>query len=289
MVFNKSDRKNQSILLPDGRRLGYAEYGAPDGRPVLFFHGAPGSRHIHADMADVVTRRGIRLIAVERPGYGLSDPQPGRSMLDWPGDVAVLTDTLGVTQFSIIGFSMGSVYALACAHSLPSRVTKVALAGALAPLDAPGITEGLSSMVSGLYALARSNPDELRDTFSAIAPSPAALVEAMTASLAEWDKNEVNKRTAEFEAEYAQTLCGGVGGVASDFVLASKDWGFPLEGLNTEAHLWCGTSDQNTPPAMTKYLSTQLSNSRVFMLPDEGHLSLYAHWREILERLIQVS
>src|SRR3989338_9991360 len=104
MVFNKSDRKNQSILLPDGRRLGYAEYGAPDGRPVLFFHGAPGSRHIHADMADVVTRRGIRLIAVERPGYGLSDPQPGRSMLDWPGDVAALTDALGIAKFAIIGF-----------------------------------------------------------------------------------------------------------------------------------------------------------------------------------------
>ena len=103
MVLHRLSREDQSILLPDGRRLGYAEYGALGGRPVLFFHGAPGSRHIHADMADVVTRRGIRLIAVERPGYGLSDPQPGRSMLDWPGDVAVLADTLGIAQFSIIG------------------------------------------------------------------------------------------------------------------------------------------------------------------------------------------
>jgi len=287
MVLHRLSREDQSILLPDGRRLGYAEYGALGGRPVLFFHGAPGSRHIHADMADVVTRRGIRLIAVERPGYGLSDPQPGRSMLDWPGDVAVLADTLGIAQFSIIGFSMGSAYALACAYSLPERVTKVALSGALAPLDAPGVTEGMSPMVSGLYALAQSNPDELRDTFAAVAPSPVALVEAMTASLAEWDKNEVNKRTAEFETEYAQTLCGGVGGVASDFVLASKDWGFPLEGINTEVYLWCGTADQNTPPAMTAHISKMLPNSRTFMLPGEGHLSLYVHWDEILERLGQ--
>ena len=285
MVLHRSDREDQFILLPDGRRLGYAEYGAPDGRPVLFFHGAPGSRHIHADMADIATQQGIRLIAVERPGYGLSDPQSGRSMLDWPGDVAVLTDTLGIAQFSIIGFSMGSMYAFACAYSLPERVTKVALSGALAPLDAPGVMDGMSHMVSGLYTLAQSNPDESRATFAAVAPSPAALVESMTASLAEWDKNEVNKRTAEFEAEYAQTLRGGVEGVATDFVLASKDWGFPLEGINTEAHLWCGTTDQNTPPAMTKYLSTQLSNSRAFMLPDEGHLSLYVHWGEILEKL----
>lgn len=286
MVLHRLDREEHSILLPDGRRLGYAEYGAPDGRPVLFFHGAPGSRHIHADMAEAVTRRGIRLIAVERPGYGLSDPQTGRSMLDWPGDVAVLADALGITQLAIIGFSMGGAYALACAYRLPARVTGVALAGALAPLDIPGVTEGMSPMVSGLYALARSNPDELKNTFAAVAPSPAALVEAMTASLAEWDKEVFNKRTAEFETEYMQTLHGGVEGVASDFVLASKDWGFTLEEINTGIHLWCGTADQNTPPAMTKYLSTQLSNSRTFMLPGEGHLSLYVHWEEILERLV---
>jgi pimeloyl-ACP methyl ester carboxylesterase len=288
MVLHRLDRKGQSVLLPDGRRLGYAEYGASDGHPVLFFHGAPGSRHIHADMADVAVRRGVRLVAVERPGYGLSDPQPGRSMLDWLDDVAVLADALGIARFAIVGFSMGSVYALACAHRLPERVTKIALAGALAPFDAPGVTEGMSSMVSGLYSLAQSNPDELRNTFAAVAPSPAALVEAMTASLAEWDKVVVNKRAAEFETEYAQTLRGGVEGVASDFVLVSGDWGFPLGSISTEVHLWCGTADQNTPTAMTKYLSTQLSNSRIFMLPGEGHLSLYVHWEKILERLVQI-
>lgn len=285
MVLHEPDRKNQSILLPGGRRLGYAEYGAPEGHPVLFFHGAPGSRHIHADMADVAVRRGVRLVAVERPGYGLSDPQPGRSMLDWADDVAVLADALGMARFAIIGFSMGSVYALACAHRLSERVTKIALAGALAPLDAPGVTEGMSPMVSGLYSLAQSNPDELRNTFAAVAPSPAALVEAMNASLAEWDKIVVNKRAAEFEAEYAQTLRGGVEGVATDFVLVSKDWGFPLKDINTETFLWCGSADQNTPPAMTGYLASILPNSRTFMLPDEGHLSLYVHWEEILERL----
>lgn len=286
MDRHKSAREYQSILLPDGRRLGYAEYGAPDGRPVLFFHGAPGSRHIHADMANIATRRGIRLIAVERPGYGLSDPQPERSMLDWPGDIAALTDALGLKQFAIIGFSMGSTYALACANKLPLRVMKIALVGALVPLDAPGVLEGMSSSVSGLWALAQSNPGELRKTFAPLAESPAVLLAAMAASLPEWDKNECNKRAAEFEAEYTQMLRGGIEGVATDFVLVSKDWGFPLDSINTETHLWCGTDDCNTPPAMTDYLAATLPHSRTFMLPDEGHLSLYVHWEEILERLV---
>lgn len=278
--------QDRFITLPDGRQLGYAEYGVPNGSPMLFFHGAPGSRHIHADMAEITARRGVRLIAVDRPGYGLSDPQPGRSMLDWPDDIAALADVLGMGPFAIIGFSMGSAYALACAYRLSGRVTKIALAGAFAPQSALGVTDGMSPAVSGLFALAQSNPDELRNTFAAIASSPAALVEAMSASLPEWDKIEVNKRTAAFEAEYAQALRSGVEGVASDFELVSGNWDFPLDGIHAEIHLWSGTADQNTPPAMTDYLSLQLPNNRTFMLPDEGHLSLYAHWEEILARLI---
>ena len=278
--------ENQSILLPDGRRLGYAEYGAPEGSPVLFFHGAPGSRHIHADMARMAAQCGVRLIAVERPGYGLSDPQPGRTMLDWPEDVAVLMGALGIAQFAIIGFSGGSPYSIACAYRLPERVTKIALISTLAPLDVPGVTKGISPAVSGLYSLAQSNPDELRHTLAAIAPSPAALLEAMSASATEWDKNAISARHAEFETEYTQTLHSGIEGVASDFVLASKNWGFPLDGISTETHLWCGTADCNTTPAMADYIASQLLNSHTFMLPDEGHFVIFGHWEEILRQLV---
>lgn len=278
--------QDRFITLPDRRKLGYAEYGVPTGRPVMFFHGSPGSSYIHVDMAGIAARRGIRLIAVDRPGYGLSGPKPGRAMLDWPDDIAALADALGLERFAIIGFSGGSPYALACAYKLTDRMMKIALAGTLAPQGAAGVMEGMSPAVSGLYALAQSNPDELRNTFAAVAPSPAALVAAMSVSASEWDKNIINARHSEFETEYTQTLRSGVEGVASDFVLASGDWGFPLDGINTETHLWCGTADCNTPPAMTAYISSTLPNSRDFMLPDEGHFALYGHWEEILERLI---
>lgn len=282
--MNIHTAQDRLFALADGRQIGYAEYGVPNGNPVLFFHGAPGSRNIHADMADIAARRGIRLIAIERPGYGLSDPQPGRALLDWPDDIAALADALGLQRFALIGFSMGSVYALACAYKLSGRVTKIALAGAFAPLSVPGVLEGMSPMVSGL--LAQTNPEELSNSLAAVAPSPLALVEAMSASATEWDKNMINARRDEFVMEYTQTLHNGIEGFVSDIVLASGSWGFMPGSIKTEACLWSGTGDQNTPPAMTRYLSRQLPNCHAFMLPGEGHFALYRHWEEILEHLV---
>ncbi len=275
-----------SIVLPDGRHLGYAEYGAPNGTPVLFFHGAPGSRHIHADMAAISAQRNIRLIAVERPGYGLSDAKPGRTMLDFADDVAELVDALGIPTFALVGFSGGSCYALACAYKLTHRISKIALAGPFAPLDIPGVTNGMSEAGSGLFALAQTNPSELRTTFAAIAPTPEALTEAMYGSLCTADKQLYKARQAEFHIEYSKTLRSGIEGIASDFVLLSQSWGFLHETIKTETHLWGGTQDCNTPPAMATYLASVLTNSQTFMLEGEGHCALYAHWDEILARLV---
>lgn len=282
MHENTSDINGKTIHLPDGRRLGYEEYGVASGVSVLFFHGAPGSSYVHTDIAEIAAQRGIRLIAVDRPGYGLSDPHPGRTFLSWADDIAALTDMLGIARFSIIGFSGGCPYALACAYKLPDRAKKIVLVGALVP----GVTEGVPDITSGLYALAQANPDELRATFIAAAPSALALLGVMASSGGDWDKQVLNDRAAEFELDYTRTLLNGIEGMASDFILFSGSWGFSVEGIDTEVLLWSGTADQNTPLAMTHVLAAQLANSKTFMLPDEGHFALYGHWDEILEQLV---
>jgi len=275
--------KNGKMLqLPDGRKLVFAEYGVASGKPVLFFHAAPGSSYVHKDMAEMAAQQGVRLIGVDRPGYGLSDPLPGRTLLSWADDIENLTDKLEIDRFSIIGFSGGCPHALACAYKLPERVQKVALAAALVP----GVTEGIPAMVSGLYALAQSNPDELRSTFAALAPSSAALIEVVAASVADCDKKAVAERASELERDYSRTLLNGIEGIASDYILFSGSWGFPLEAIHKEIFLWSGTADQNTPPAMVHSLASQLSGSKVFILPDEGHFALYGHWGEILKQLV---
>ena len=139
-LFEAIDRTNQTMILRDGRRLGYAEHGDPVGTPVFFFHGSAGSRLEHP--ADVCAT-GIRIISTDRPGHGLSDFQPGRKLIDWPDDVAQLAAHLGIDKFYILGWSAGGPHALACAYSLPERVAAVALAASPAPMSWSGASKVL--------------------------------------------------------------------------------------------------------------------------------------------------
>ena len=107
--------------LSDGRRLAFAVWGDPDGVTVFVFHGAPGSRLFAPDPV-TTAEAGVRLVTVDRPGYGASDPQTGRSILDWPIDLLQVADRLGVARFAVVGHSSAGPYALACALRMPQRI-----------------------------------------------------------------------------------------------------------------------------------------------------------------------
>lgn len=112
---------NLTCRLPDGRTLGYAEFGCPNGRPLMWFHGFPMSR-LDGWAADrIARRRGIRVIAPDRPGFGLSTFQPSRRIVDWPADVKALADHIGIKRFAVLGLSGGGPYAVACAYALPKQ------------------------------------------------------------------------------------------------------------------------------------------------------------------------
>ena len=104
-----------SVPLPDGRVLAYEEYGVPTGFPILSFHGGLSSRLDAAPAHEAAVATGVRLIAPDRPGMGLSTYQPGRRLLDWPADVAHLADALGIERFAVMGWSAGGPYAAVCA------------------------------------------------------------------------------------------------------------------------------------------------------------------------------
>ncbi len=124
-----TDRANQQIKLRDGRSLGYAEYGTPVGKPVFYFHGFPSSRLDWPlfDTDAIAARLNARIIAADRPGYGLSDFKRGRKILDWPDDVVELADALQIDRFAVLGISGGGPYAEACSFKIPQRLSATAI------------------------------------------------------------------------------------------------------------------------------------------------------------------
>jgi pimeloyl-ACP methyl ester carboxylesterase len=119
----------QYIQLDDGRKIAYCEYGELQGKPIFYFHGTPGSRHEPLFGHQAAYENQYRLIAPDRPGFGRSDYQKGRTLLGWADDVMQIADQLGLETFGVMGASGGGPHALACAYAIPDRLAFTAVMG----------------------------------------------------------------------------------------------------------------------------------------------------------------
>lgn len=150
--MNRPEPADRFAVMRDGRLLAYRERGDPAGAPILHHHGMPGSRLQHEADDEFYSRHGVRVITPDRTGYGLSEPQPGRTLADWPLDVADLMDAIGIDRFGVTALSGGGIYAIACAAFLGARLTGVAVAGCPAPMEIPHASDGMRFLTRfGLY------------------------------------------------------------------------------------------------------------------------------------------
>jgi pimeloyl-ACP methyl ester carboxylesterase len=275
--------------LRDGRRLAYAEFGDPRGKPVFYFHGLPGSR-LEGRLLDRAARQEhLRVIAPDRPGFGRSDFKADRTIADWPGDVTELADGLGLKTFAVVGNSGGGPYAAACARYLGPRLTGTTLICGLGPV---AITKDLADMalwIRLVFGLARRPSFLLPPLIALVAfclrhfPEQALNFMALKAAapdrevLREPMVREVLK--ASFRAAVRQ---GGRGGVL-EMQLFTRPWGFRLEEIPSEIQLWFGGRDRTVPARMGEAQAATLPNCRRRYYPEEGHFSLpIRHIREIL-------
>lgn len=273
--------KEDAIALPDGRRMAYVEHGDPRGLPVLFCHGTPGSRvQLPELLAQIALALNLRIIVPDRPGYGLSDPKPGRKFTDWPQDAAALMQALDIEKFWMLGFSMGAPYALACAHALPHRVVGVVLAGGLAPniFDAT-VAATLSQTGNALFVLARDNPSGFTPTLQSMAPDADSLLAALAANVSAPDQALLAQPqvAAAYLQDTIETLRQGYDAFSTDYILAVQPWGFELEAIEQPVHIWHGQQDINAPPAMAEHFAAKLPNSQLHWIPGAGHLALISH------------
>jgi len=280
------------LALPDGRALAYAEFGDPGGKPLFFFHGMPGSRLFRPDDA-VTARLGIRLIGVDRPGYGRSDFQPGRRILDWPADLACLADHLGLDRFAVAGHSGGGPYVSACAWALPERVKAAAILSGAGPVDAPDAMDGLTGLFGFGLRTGRFIPWPVWQAFVGVAfrqraLDPAASADAETGTRPPADEEQFLRpevREACLRSEVEAFRCG-LQGMAWDARLLTRPWGFHLEEIRVPVLLWHGTADATTPLAMGRAVAKRIPGCRATFCPGEAHLLLFPHWEEILTALV---
>jgi pimeloyl-ACP methyl ester carboxylesterase len=290
-------RLNQQFSLPNGHRLGYDEYGVPDGKPLFYFHGSPSSRvecTLYVD-EELLLRLDVRLIAVDRPGMGMSDFQPNRRMLDWTQDVVALADDLKIERFAILAYSLGGPYGLACASAIPQRMTKVGIVSGAALFTESELIKNVNEGTRKFLTMPREKP-WLSRLFLWIALgimprlAPNRFVAQANSLLPAPDRSIVVEDPIfqkGFIKMVREAMKQGTRGAYHESLLTVTDWGFRLQDINVPVLLWHGEADQNVPVEMARFAATGIPKCEAWFYPEEGHLSLFKkHAEEIIRTLV---
>lgn len=292
------------FTLPDGRILGYSQYGSPTGYPVLKFHGTPGSRALvdTFGLDALALGMGLRIIAVERPGYGLSTFKPGYRITDWPADVEALAKHLNLSAFAILAMSGGAPYALACARTLPRQtISAVGLMAGNGPPDAwddagagavrwflprrfPGVIEWVCRQVwlrSIESYLALADRETIRRCMETHEDNDTEL----------WAWERMKHKTVLTQVRHAihGALCfeQGTRGYMHDLALQIGHWGFEIEDVDYAGILlWHGTADQNVLVEVARNVARRLPHCRLVEFEGLDHQQTATHYSDILAQLV---
>ncbi|TNF33210.1 MAG: alpha/beta hydrolase [Gammaproteobacteria bacterium] len=271
-----------TVAVGVNRHLGYAEFGDPDGKAVLWFHGTPGSRR----QVPLETRRwageqGIRLIAVERPGIGASTPHLYATVHDFASDVAALAGTLSLQHFGVIGLSGGGPYALSCAAAMPDKVVAVAVFGGVAPThgaDAPegGLVQKALPAERWLSRCYQPIGAMLGQCIRALHPIADPIFDAVVRFGPRSETTILGE--LEFRAMFVDDLMlgtqqGRMSSIVHDIILFARPWGFALSDIHVPVHFWQGTDDPLVPLNHAIAQARRIAGADVTVCEDQGHLA----------------
>jgi pimeloyl-ACP methyl ester carboxylesterase len=288
-------RKEGTIAVDDGRRIGYAEYGPADGWPVLWFHGSPGSRR----QVPLVGRlgadsHGTRLVLLERPGSGESDSHLYDSVLDWTVDVAICADQLDIDGFAVAGVSGGGPYALAVAQALGDRVVSAAILAGVVPR--PGRDTGSGRMTPSAdraaFVLRHSYAPTgavLRLIVQGLRPVGSPLFDLVT-RLSPANERAGMQAPGTREMFIEDLVVGSrrrFDGMGADFVLFGRDWGFSVDDIEVPVHFWHGEADRTIPLAHCRELVARVPRADLRVLAGEGHYGVLSVVDEVLATLAE--
>lgn len=275
-----------TVAVAPGRQLAWSEWGPADGAPVLFSPGAATSGRL-GFAADAVERLGVRLIAVDRPGLGRSDPAPGRTLLDTAADLGELAAALALDRPAVVGFSQGAPLALACAAT--RAVSAVAIVSGTDELAGPALRPLLPPPVAQLVDLAAADPPAAEAIFRGMM-TPAALIEMIRTASPEVDRAVYLEPTfaALFAAALDEGFAQGPDGYARDTLLVMQRWPFDPAALHLPVHLWYGRLDTSPFHSLDHgaALAVRLPRATRTLVDDAGGSLLWTHGPQILTALL---
>lgn len=281
------------LTLPDGRGLCFDDVGDPGGHPVLYVHGTPDSRRARHPDDGAAVAAGVRLIAVDRPGAGGSDPSPLGTVGSFADDAAALAAHLGIARWSVLAWSAGALFTLAVAARHPTLVERVGIVAGLPPFAAyaePGVLDG-------------AGPDRRTIAELGAEMGAAAVAEVLAPLVAPWPCDIDLAREFVLEgadairrAELAavpgavdamaagvvDAVAQGLGGLTRDIELQVLDPDVDLDDVHCPVHLWYGTADHSAPPSFGEWFARHLPDATLDVIDGAGHCLLLPRWTEIL-------
>ena len=281
--------KKSSIKLRNGKHIGYETYGNKNNFPIFYFHGWPGSRFELKNIP--LNKKKCYVIALERPGYGISDPIANFKILDWPNIVLEVANILKIKKFSVIGVSGGAPFALACAYLIKrKRLKSVAIVCGLAPHKAKGMNKGRVGLLlhygkKPIFSWFLLNLIRLKILTSGLEKSFIKWKTKIPLPKSDLKLFTLNRGT-QLIKNFQEAVKYGITGVHRDTRLYANDWGFNLKDIKQKLYIWHGSSDLTVPVITTDYYKIKLKKREIFIKQNEGHFSIcYNYMNNIIQQV----
>lgn len=283
-VYGEGPARLGETRLSDGRLLGWAEWGPPDGVPVLLCPGAATSRWLGFG-TDVVEAHGVRLVSTDRPGLGVSTPAPGRTFSDFADDIRQLAALRGLGRLPVVGNSQGAPFALACAEQ--GVASALAVVSGADEVAAPEFATALAANLRKLVDRTATDPVGAEEFFAGLGPD--AMWDMVMSGSPECDLAVY--QDPHFAAAYRRALeegfAQGAAGYARDTVLAMGRWPFDLAKIAVPVDIWYGERDTTHSPDNGAFLASRIPGARRRVVPGIGGAVLWTHAEQILTSLLE--
>lgn len=283
--------REHSFTLSDGRILSYAVYGPDGGQTVLYFHGTPSSKlepmllkNYNNDVEQLLPKHNLKLLAIDRPGMGLSTYNPNGDFTSFSQDVNELITHLKINSCKVLCWSGGGPYALSIAYHYPEIIKEVHIVtGFTRSFNEPGVFKNMNGNKYYFWS-ARNIPFIMEKTMNFIGKKEAKRsIPKWLSGLPDVDHNLMNSRATISHVSKItlnEACRNGSKGMVHEAGLYFKETGYKLNKIVQPVHFWWGSKDNTVPEVHAKAVEEQVPNAIMHYKQNEGHLSIYVNWIE---------